>query len=54
MDRKHLVWIGLFVGSTIGGLIPELWGADWLSFSSVILTAVGGLAGIWLGLRLGE
>ncbi len=41
------------VGSAIGGYIPNLWGAGFLSFSSIILTAVGGIAGIWLGFRLG-
>ncbi len=42
------------IGSTVGGFIPELWGGGYLSFSSVILTAVGGFAGIWLGFRLGQ
>lgn len=40
------------VGSTIGGYIPALWGAGFFSFSSVILTAVGGILGIWLGYKL--
>lgn len=42
------------IGSVIGGWIPSLWGAGMFSFSGVILTAVGGIAGIWLGFRLGE
>lgn len=40
------------VGSTIGGFIPELWGAGFLSFSSVILSAVGALAGIYIAFRM--
>jgi hypothetical protein len=51
---KMMVWGGVFVGSTIGGFIPTLWGDSFLSFSSIILTAVGGLAGIWLGFKLGR
>lgn len=54
MSKKALVWIGLTVGSAVGGYLPVLWGADLISFSSVILSAVGGIAGIWVGYRLGE
>ncbi|MDE2399684.1 MAG: hypothetical protein KGL67_01595 [Patescibacteria group bacterium] len=52
MDSKPLIWIFLFIGSTIGGFIPTLWGAGFFSVSSVVLTAVGGIFGIWLGYRL--
>ena len=54
MERSRLIWIGLFVGSAVGGYVPALWGAGMLSFSSVIGSAIGGVAGIWLGYRLGE
>ncbi len=54
MGRKKLVWFGLFVGSTIGSFIPGLWGGDSFSFSSILMSAVGGLAGIWVGFKLGE
>lgn len=40
------------VGSAIGGYLPILWGGSAFSMSSVILTAVGGIAGIWLGFKL--
>jgi hypothetical protein len=53
METK-LIWLGMFVGSTIGGFIPMLWGDGLLSLSSVFLTAVGGVIGIWLGYRLGR
>ncbi len=42
----------MFVGSTIGGLVPELWGANMLSMWSVVLAAVGGFIGVWAGFRL--
>ena len=51
MDTK-LVWLGLFVGSTVGSLIPLLWGASMFSISSIILSAVGGIVGIWLTWKL--
>lgn len=49
---KQIVWIGLLVGSTIGGFIPELWGAGVFSFSSIILSAIGGMVGIWVGWKI--
>ncbi len=54
MNSKSLIWLGMFIGSTIGSFIPTLWGADIFSFSSIIFSIIGGLAGIFLGLKLGE
>lgn len=53
MGSKSLVWIGMAIGSTVGGFIPYLWGANLLSFSSIFTTAIGGFLGIWLGVKLG-
>ncbi|VAW31747.1 hypothetical protein MNBD_CPR01-266 [hydrothermal vent metagenome] len=52
MNQKTFIWGGLFIGSTVGGMLPNLWGSNMLSMSSVILTAVGGVLGIWIGLKL--
>ena len=46
--------LGLYIGSTIGSMIPMLWGDDFLSFSSVILTAVGASIGVYIGWHMGE
>ena len=54
MSRKTLIWIGLTVGSLAGGYLPVLWGGDMISLSAVVLSAIGGVAGIWLGYRFGE
>jgi predicted MFS family arabinose efflux permease len=43
------IWIGIFIGSTIGGLIPQLWVGDMLSYSGVLLSGVGAFVGLWLG-----
>ena len=40
------------IGSLIGSYIPALWGESMFSMSSIILTAVGGLVGIWAGFKL--
>ena len=52
MDSKKLIWVGLAVGSTIGSYLPSLWGASLFSAWSVILSAVGGIAGIWIMFKL--
>ncbi len=52
--QKSLIWIGVAIGSTIGGLIPSLWGAGMLSFSSILLSGLGGFAGIWAGYTLSK
>jgi len=54
MNSKSLIWIGVAIGSTIGAYIPALWGASVFSMSSIFLSAVGGIAGIWAGWRLGQ
>ena len=51
---KSMIWLGLFVGSTIGSLLPMLWGGDIFSLSSIIGSAVGGILGIWLGYKVGQ
>ena len=52
MSSKPFMWTGLIVGSALGGFLPSLWGASIFSLWSVILTAVGGIAGVWFGLKL--
>ena len=54
MSKKALIWIGLTVGSAVGGYLPALWGGDLISFSAVILSTAGGIVGIWLGYWFGE
>ena len=52
MNSKVLIMVGMVVGSTVGGCIPSLWGAGGLSMASVLMGAVGGLAGIWVGYKI--
>lgn len=50
---RFRIWLGILVGSTIGGLIPELWGASMISYSSVWLSGIGAFVGLWIGYRTG-
>ena len=49
-----MIWVGLFVGSSLGGYLPSLFCADTFSFWSVIGSVIGGVAGIFAGNKLGE
>lgn len=46
--EKKTVFIGMIIGSVIGGYVPALWGAGLFSISSIIGGAIGGILGIWL------
>ena len=46
MTQKSMIYLLLFIGSTIGGFIPSLWGDSMFSMSSILLSGVGGIAGI--------
>jgi hypothetical protein len=39
-------------GTFAGSYVPELWGASSFSPVSLLFGALGGAAGIWLGVRL--
>jgi len=46
------IWIGILIGSTIGGFIPDLWGAGLFSYSSVLLSGIGAFVGLLIGYKL--
>jgi hypothetical protein len=54
MPSKTFIWIGMFVGSSIGSYLPVLWGAGFFSFTSIVLSAIGAIAGIWLGFKISK
>jgi len=49
-----MVMIGLTIGSVLGGYIPILLGASFLSYWSIIGNAIGGIIGVWMGYKLSE
>jgi hypothetical protein len=46
------IWLPIFIGSAIGGADPELWGAEMLSYSSLLLSGIGGLIGLWIAIKM--
>jgi hypothetical protein len=51
---RSVTGLCVLLGMTVGGFVPELWGASSFSLSSLVFTAIGGVAGIWLGVRLSD
>jgi hypothetical protein len=47
-------WIAIFIGSTIGGFVPALWGGEMLSmlsYAGVLWSAIGAFVGLWVANR---
>jgi hypothetical protein len=53
MSKKG-IYFGMFVGSTIGGLVPVLWHASMFSMSGIVLSTIGGIGGIFVAYRIGR
>jgi len=52
--QKKFIWIGMFVGSSIGNMLPMLWGGDAISVSGFFFSLIGGIVGIWAGYWWGQ
>jgi hypothetical protein len=46
------IWLGVLIGSVIGGFIPDLWGAGLFSYYAVLFSGIGGLVGLWFGYKM--
>ena len=46
-----LIWIFITIGGFIGGYLPTLFGADAISWATIIGSTVGSIVGIWLFTR---
>jgi hypothetical protein len=49
---KGYIYLCLGIGSTIGSYLPVLFGSSFISGWSILGGIVGGIAGIWLGVKL--
>lgn len=52
MSSKVLVYLGMIIGSMIGGYIPTLLGAGLISYASVLFSGIDAILGIWIGYKL--
>lgn len=54
VDMKTAIFIGTVVGSTLGGMMPMLWGdTNLISFTSLTLSFVGSVLGFLAGVKIG-
>ena len=51
MDRR-IVWLFVGAGMIVGGFVPVLWGGSSLGFASLVFGTLGGVGGLWVGLKL--
>jgi predicted MFS family arabinose efflux permease len=51
---KRVLWMCIAVGSTVGGFVPELWGASAFGVTSLLFGAIGGVAGVWAAARISD
>ena len=49
---RSVIGLCILVGSTVGGYVPVLWGSSSFSVTSLLFGAVGGVVGVWVGIRL--
>lgn len=54
MSAKTLIFLGMFVGSLVGGYIPVLFGDNMFSYISVITSGLGAILGILIGYKISK
>jgi len=54
MSKKTIISIMAGVGMTLGSIVPMLWNGDLLGGVSILLGLVGGIVGVWLGVKIGN
>jgi hypothetical protein len=53
MGRSAIAMCATF-GMLVGGFVPMVWGAGSLGLQSLLFSGIGGIAGIWAGVRIAE
>ncbi|MDO8503875.1 MAG: hypothetical protein Q7S60_04280 [bacterium] len=51
MSSKIIVYFFMFAGSLAGAYIPTIWGAGFLSISSLVFSTIGAIVGVFVGLK---
>jgi len=51
MSSKGIVYLFASIGSILGAYIPKIWGGSLFSVLSVLFSGIGGIAGIFVGLK---
>ena len=48
-----MIWLGILVGGTVGGLVGAVFDGG-LGLWSILFSTIGSLAGIWAGYKIGK
>jgi hypothetical protein len=51
---RSLIMLCAGFGTLVGGFLPVLWGNNGMGLAGVGCAALGGVAGLWLGVRLSD
>ena len=51
---RSVVGLCAVFGLIAGSYLPVLWGASSFSLSSILFSVLGGIAGVWIGIRLSD
>jgi hypothetical protein len=51
---RGVIGLCVLVGSFVGGYVPVLWGASSLGGESLLFGALGGIVGVFAGVRISE
>ena len=51
---KSVIGLCATFGMAVGGYVPVLWGASSFSLVSLVFGFAGGVAGVWLGVRVSD
>ena len=54
MPSRLSIFIWMTIGSSVGGYIPVLWGADFLSYSSLLFSGIGGIVGVIVAVKIAK
>jgi ABC-type lipoprotein release transport system permease subunit len=50
--NKWLIYASVLIFSTIGGYVPTLWHAGFLSISGILGGIIGTILGIWIAFKV--
>ena len=54
METKHLIYLGIFIGSTAGAAFGALFGGGELGVWAILFSTIGGILGLWAGYKIGN
>lgn len=55
MQTKHLIYLGIFVGSTLGSWLGSAFDhGNFFGLWSILLGGVGAVIGVWAGYKIGN